>query len=71
MPKEKDGSLSFLVFLKFMQWIDTASVEQKLKLIFHFLNNGDDITEDVVEKLFIKVYPNSDEVISILKIKFK
>lgn len=31
LPKEKDGSLSFLVFLKFIHWMDTADVENKLK----------------------------------------
>lgn len=43
-----------------MQWIDTASVEQKLKLIFHFLNNGDDITKNVVEKLIGICYKNDN-----------
>ncbi|CAF0728665.1 unnamed protein product [Brachionus calyciflorus] len=59
IPKEKDGSFSFLVFLKFMQWVESADLQQKLKYIFNFLNNGDDLNLDIIDKLLRKLYPNS------------
>jgi hypothetical protein len=31
LPKEKDGSLSFIVFLKFMHWLEYAEDETKLR----------------------------------------
>jgi hypothetical protein len=32
LPEEKDGSLSFIVFLKFIQWCDINDNENELKL---------------------------------------
>lgn len=39
LPKEKDGSLSFLVFLKFMHWLESSDEEMKLRgLIWGFIS---------------------------------
>lgn len=62
LPKERDGSVSFLVFLKFVQWTEQASDEEKLKMIFNFLNNGKDLDIYVIEKLVKRLYPGINEV---------
>lgn len=57
LPKEKDGSLSFLVFLKFFYWLDTSDEEIKLRVIFNYFNNGNDLDEEILYKLMKRLYP--------------
>ena len=78
LPKEKDGSLSFIVFLKFLRWAENAEDDEKIKAIFGLLNNGDDldsiILDKVLSQLYIsatKVYKNSTQTQKELKHKTK
>jgi hypothetical protein len=68
LPKEKDGSLSFIVFLKFLQWIESADDDEKIKATFGLLNNGDDLDSNILDKVLSELYPNATKVLTILEI---
>ncbi|CAF5040047.1 unnamed protein product [Rotaria magnacalcarata] len=44
-----------------MQWIDSASVQNKLAAIYHYLNNGEPIDSFMISKLLKHVYRDAKE----------
>lgn len=45
-----------------MQWIEAASIQDKLGAIFVYLNNGDPINATMISKLLKHVYRETKEV---------
>lgn len=71
MPKEKDGSLSFVVFLRLIQWSENSDLDEKLKVIFNYINNGRDIDLATLTRMYKKVYPTISDVSNYFKGLFK
>ncbi|CAF3415163.1 unnamed protein product [Rotaria sp. Silwood1] len=44
-----------------MQWLDAATVSQKLGAVYYYLNNGEPIGSDMIGKLLKHVYPEVKE----------
>lgn len=63
LPRERDGSLSFMVFIRLLQWLENSPSDEKLKIIYNFLNNGKDLDATIISKVLKRVYNNniSDE----------
>jgi hypothetical protein len=51
-----------MVFLNFFHWFEDATVDMKLKIIFAFLNNGDDLKEEIIKKILKKFSKKTSEV---------
>jgi hypothetical protein len=45
-----------------MQWLDGASVQEKLAGVFLYLNNGGPISAVMIGKLLKHVYPETKDV---------
>lgn len=45
-----------------MQFLDGATIENKLAAVFLYLNNGDPITAAMISKLLKHVYPETKDV---------
>ena len=48
-----------------MQWFENAKVDEKIRAIYHYLNNGDPIDAGMLSKLFRHLYPETDEVMNV------
>jgi hypothetical protein len=67
LPKEKDGSLSFVVFLRFIHWIENSDIETKLGAIFSLITAGEELRkQDLIKTLkqnfLLQLYPDSSNV---------
>ncbi|CAF1277066.1 unnamed protein product [Rotaria magnacalcarata] len=60
-PKSDISSIPFGTFIIVMQWIDSASVQNKLAAIYHYLNNGEPIDSFMISKLLKHVYRDAKE----------
>jgi len=45
-----------------MQWLESASIQDKLGALFVYLNNGDPINATMISKLLKHVYRETKEV---------
>lgn len=61
LPKDDLGRLSFAVFLNFLQWLETAEVREKLKVIHSFLNNGQPLNDKTFTRIVKRLNPNHSE----------
>jgi hypothetical protein len=68
LPKEKDGSLSFVIFLRFIHWLENASVDTKLGALFSLITAGEelrkkDLINNAKHNFFESMYADSSDVI--------
>lgn len=61
MPKDKKGRLSFIVFLNFINWLEDANIDNKLKVVYAFVNNGDELDVVILSRLLKRIYSNKTE----------
>ena len=61
MPKDKKGRLSFIVFLNFINWLEDANIDNKLKVVYAFVNNGDELDAVILSRLLKRIYSNKTE----------
>lgn len=66
MPKDKKGRLSFIVFLNFINWLEDANLDNKLKVVHAFINNGDELDVVILSRLLRRVYPSKTEVLFLI-----
>ncbi|CAF3407127.1 unnamed protein product [Rotaria sp. Silwood1] len=59
--KTDQNSIPFGYFIIVMQWLDAATVSQKLGAVYYYLNNGEPIGSDMIGKLLKHVYPEVKE----------
>ncbi|CAF3376252.1 unnamed protein product [Rotaria socialis] len=73
IPRSKSdiNSIPFGNFIIVMQWIDSATVQDKLAAIYHYLNNGEPIDSFMISKLLKHVYRDAkDDEIKALSLQF-
>ncbi|CAF0910614.1 unnamed protein product [Rotaria sordida] len=69
--KSDPNSIPFGYFIVVMQWLDAATIPQKLAAVYHYLNNGEPIDSQMISKLLKHVYLDSkDDEIKALSHQF-
>lgn len=61
LRKYMDGStkkITFENFLRALKWCEQADLDDKIKAIFHMINNGNPVNPDLMVKILERVYPN-------------
>ncbi|CAF3522486.1 unnamed protein product, partial [Rotaria sp. Silwood2] len=59
--KSDSNSIPFGYFIIVMQWLDGATIPQKLAAVYHYLNNGEPIGSDMISKLLKHVYSEAKD----------
>ncbi|XP_053392830.1 uncharacterized protein LOC123564227 isoform X2 [Mercenaria mercenaria] len=61
LRKYMDGTtkkITFENFLRALKWCEQATQDEKIRAIFHMLNNGNPVNPDLMVKILERVYPN-------------
>lgn len=61
LRKYMDGTtkkITFENFLRALKWCEQAPIEDKVRAIFHMINNGNPVNPDLMVKILERVYPD-------------
>lgn len=53
-----DRKISFENFLRALKWVEQAETEEKVRGIYHMLNNGNPVDKNLMGKILERVYPS-------------